>query len=88
MSALPIPSAVIVPAPVAVVVFKALHMPEHVVEAELLMDDAERELRRPCGPLSVEDLGDRETALAMYARAAKTVSSNPERMGSHLRSLS
>jgi hypothetical protein len=78
----------IVPSPAAVGAFKALHMPEHVVEAELLMDDAARELLKPCSPLSVEDLGDRETALGEYARADKTVSSNPERMGSYLRSLS
>lgn len=58
------------------------------------MCDAERELSRPrqlnaSGPLlSVEDEGDRETALAMYALADKTVCSYPERMGSHLRSLS
>jgi hypothetical protein len=79
---------VIAPSPAAVGAFKALHMPERVVEAELLMDDAARELRKSCSPLSVEDMGDRETALAMYARADKTVSSNAERMGSYLRSLS
>lgn len=58
------------------------------------MCDAERELTRPrqlnaSGPLlSVEDEGDRETALALYASADKTICSYPERMGSHLRSLS
>lgn len=76
------------PSPAAVGAFKFRHMPEHVVTAELLLDDAARELARPCSPLSVEGLGDRETALAMYATADKTLSSYPERMGSHLGSLS
>ncbi|MFC5802741.1 hypothetical protein [Streptomyces formicae] len=82
------------PAPAAVSAFKMLHLPKGVAEAELLMDDAVRELRRPrqiefFGPLLCEsDENDRQTAQAMYAQADKTVSSYPERMGSHLRSLS
>lgn len=80
-----------VPAPLAVGVFVAarLQMRQPLVyEALLEMSFAERELRRTCNPLSVEDEGDRQEALAMFARADKTVSSHPERMGSHLRSLS
>ncbi|MGW5173211.1 hypothetical protein ACWERY_02435 [Streptomyces sp. NPDC004082] len=60
-----------IPVPAAVGVFKALHGPRHVVEATLRKDDAERELRRPVSPLSVEDLGDRETVLAEWHRADK-----------------
>jgi hypothetical protein len=32
-------------------------------------------------------MGDREDVIALHRRADKTISSNPERMGSHLRSL-
>lgn len=90
----PVPPIPLTPAPVAVAVFKLAHLPEAVADAEILMCDAERELHRPrrlnaFGPLlSVEDEGDRETALGMYAKADKTVSAYPARMGSHLRSLS
>lgn len=89
-----VPPIPLVPAPEAVAVFKLAHQPEVLAEAEILMCDAERELRRPRpieffgSLLCVEDEGDRETALSMYAKADKTVSSRPERIGSHLRSLS
>ncbi|MER6183107.1 hypothetical protein [Streptomyces sp. NPDC001652] len=62
-----------IPVPAAVGMFKAVHGPRHVVEATLLKDDAERELRRFRGPLSVEDQGDRETALAAWHRAEKVL---------------
>ncbi|NEA52343.1 hypothetical protein [Streptomyces sp. SID10815] len=76
------------PVPTAVRAFSERHMPTQVVAAEREMQFAARELNRPCDPLSVEDMGDREEAFAMYRRADKVVSSHPERMGSHLRSLS
>jgi hypothetical protein len=79
---------VIEPLPDRVRSFAARHMPKHVLEAECLMDIARRELRSPCDPLSVEDMGDREDVLAMHHAADKVISSNPERMGSYLRSLS
>lgn len=67
-------SQIRVPVPAAVGVFKAVHGLQHVVEATLLKDDAERELRRFRGPLlSVEDQGDRETALAEWHRADKVL---------------
>lgn len=62
-----------IPVPAAVGVFKAVHGPAHVVEATLLKDDAERELRRFRGPLSVEDEGDRQTVLAEWHRADKVL---------------
>jgi len=89
-----LPPLVINPTPLAVDRLKAETMPKAVIEAEILMRDATRELRRPRtvnasgALLGVEDEGDRETALAMYATADKVVSSHAERMGSHLRSLS
>ena len=60
-----------IPVPAAVGMFKAAHGPQHVVEATLRKDDAERHLARPVSPLSVEDLGDRETVLAEWSRADK-----------------
>ncbi|MFC5204564.1 hypothetical protein [Streptomyces kaempferi] len=68
-----------IPVPTAVGMFKALHSPQHVVEATLLKDDAERHLGRPVSPLSVEDLGDRETVLAEWHRADKTLAATPLR---------
>ncbi|WP_369274457.1 hypothetical protein AB5J55_35060 [Streptomyces sp. R11] len=63
-----------IPVPAAVGVFNAMHGAQHVVEATLLKDDAERELRRFRGPLlSVEDQGDRETVLADWHRADKVL---------------
>lgn len=82
------PPLVIEPLPARVRSFAARHMPKHVLTAECQMDVARRELRRPCDPLSVEDMGDREDVIAMHHAADKVVSSNPERMGSYLRSLS
>lgn len=63
-----------IPVPPAVGMFKAMYGPQHITEATLLLDDAERELRRFRGPLlSVEDQGDRETALAAWHRADKVL---------------
>ncbi|WP_406418303.1 hypothetical protein [Streptomyces sp. NBC_01614] len=68
-----------IPVPAAVGIFKAVYGPQHVVEATLLKDDAERELRRFRGPLSVEDQGDRETALDDWHRADKVLAASPLR---------
>ena len=68
-----------IPAPAAVGIFQAMHGPQHITEATLLKDDAERELRRFRGPLSVEDQGDRETALADWHRADKVLAASPLR---------
>ena len=68
-----------IPVPAAVGMFKAVYGPQHVTEATLLKDDAERELRRFRGPLSVEDQGDRETALADWHRADKVLAASPLR---------
>ena len=81
------PPHVYEPLPDGVRSFAERHMPAHVVTAEQELQFAARELDRPCNPLSVEDIGDREDVIAMHRRADKTISSNPERMGSHLRSL-
>lgn len=66
-------SAPRIPVPAAVGIFKALHSATRVVEATLRKDDAERVLRRPVSPLCVEDLGDRETVLAEWHAADKTL---------------
>lgn len=69
-----------IPVPAAVGMFKAVHGPQHITEATLAKDDAERELRRFLGPLlSVEDQGDRETALAAWHRADKVLAASPLR---------
>lgn len=81
------PPHVYEPLPSQVRDFMDRNMPEHVVEAERQMEFAARELRRPVDVLSVEDMGDREDVLAMHRSADKVISSSPERMGSHLRSL-
>jgi hypothetical protein len=81
------PPHVYEPLPERVRAFTESNMPPQVREAEQEMQFAARELRRPVDPLSVEDMGDREDVTAMHRRADKTISSNPERMGSHLRSL-
>ncbi|MFE2832262.1 hypothetical protein ACFXI6_14610 [Streptomyces mirabilis] len=60
-----------IPAPLAVGRFAAALTPKHVMDAVRLIDDAERHLARPVSPLSVEDLGDRETVLAEWSRADK-----------------
>lgn len=63
-----------IPAPLAVGRFASAYTPKHVMDAVKLIDDAERELRRFRGPLlSVEDQGDRETALAAWHRADKVL---------------
>jgi hypothetical protein len=81
------PPHVYEPLPERVRDFMVRNMPAHVRQAERELQCARRELHRPCDPLSVEDMGDREDVIAMHRRADKTISSNPERMGSHLRSL-
>ncbi|MEU0818862.1 hypothetical protein [Streptomyces mirabilis] len=62
-----------IPAPLAVGRLAAALTPKHVMDAVRLIDDAERHLYRPCSPLSVEDLGDRETVLAEWSRADKVL---------------
>jgi len=66
-------TALRIPTPDAVRYFAAQHLPAAVVEANALSLDAERVLRRPISPLSVEDLGDRETVLAEWHRADKVL---------------
>jgi hypothetical protein len=82
------PPHVYEPLPTRVRDFAERHMPAHVRWAEQELQLADRELRRPVNPLSVEDIGDREDVIATRRAADKVISSNPERMGSHLRSLS
>ncbi|WP_199546659.1 hypothetical protein [Streptomyces sp. N35] len=74
--------------PDAVAMFRAQHLPTGVYEAVVQMADVERGHKRLRPLASVEDQGDREELLALYAAADKTVSSHAERVGSHLRSLS
>jgi len=81
------PPQVYEPVPSQVRDFAERNMAPVVREAEQAMQFASRELGRPVDPRSVEDIGDREDVLAMYRAADKTISSHPERMGSHLRSL-
>lgn len=73
------PSPVPVPIPEAVGVFKARLAPQSLLEASWLADDAEREIGRlrPLG--SDEDRQDFETALAMFAKADKVLSTYPSR---------
>ncbi|MEU4154732.1 hypothetical protein [Streptomyces antimycoticus] len=82
-----LPPQVYEPVPSRVRALAERNMPADVRQAEQEMQFAARELHRPCNPLSVEDIGDREDVIAMHRRADKTISSHPERMGSHLRSL-
>lgn len=72
-------TALRIPTPDAVRYFAAQHLPAAVVEANALSLDAERVLRRPMSPLSVEDLGDRETVLAEWHRADKRLGCLPLR---------
>lgn len=67
------------PAPMAVGLFKAALLPPRVMDAlQQRIHDAKRELRRFRGPLlSVEDQGDRETALGLLATADKILCSVP-----------
>lgn len=81
------PPHVYEPLPTRVRDFMERNMPAHVRQAEQELQFAARELDRPCNPLSVEDMGDREDVIPMHRRADKVISSNPERMGSYLRSL-
>ncbi|SDL29104.1 hypothetical protein [Streptomyces indicus] len=73
--------------PDAVAMFRAQHLPTGVYDAVVQMADVERGYKRLRPLASVEDQGDREELLAVYAAADKTVSSHAERIGSHLRSL-
>jgi hypothetical protein len=43
------------------------------MDAVRTLDTAELHLARTCSPLSVEDLGDRETVLAEWHRADKVL---------------
>lgn len=68
------------PIPLAVTMFQASHLPERVMTAVTLMNDAERELLRFRGPLlDIEDRADREHALSLFAQADKVVSTYPIR---------
>lgn len=82
------PPHVYEPLPSQVRYFSERNMPAHVRQAEQELQLADRELHRPVNLLSVEDMGDREDVITMRRRADKVISSNPERMGSYLRSLS
>lgn len=68
------------PIPVAVTMFQASHLPERVMTAVTLMNDAERELGRLRPLPSVEDWQDREQALSLFAQADKVVSTYPIRL--------
>lgn len=68
-----------IPAPLAVGRFAAARTPESVLNAVRTLDTAELDLGRPISPLSVEDLGDRETVLAEWHRADKTLAATPLR---------
>ncbi|GGM05830.1 hypothetical protein GCM10010099_22490 [Streptomyces cinereus] len=63
-----------IPTPDAVRYFQAGLLPASVREAATAADRAELELGRPISPLSVEDLGDRETVLAKWHQADKVLS--------------
>ena len=67
------------PVPLAVTTLQAAHLPERVMTAVTLMNDAERELGRLRPLSSVEDWQDREHALALFAQADKVVSTYPVR---------
>ncbi|WP_318201110.1 hypothetical protein [Streptomyces sp. SCL15-4] len=62
-----------IPTPDAVRLFSARQLPAHVREAAANADRAELYLGCPVNPLSVEDWGDRETVLAQWHRADKTL---------------
>ncbi|MPY47065.1 hypothetical protein [Streptomyces acidicola] len=62
-----------IPTPDAVRYFSSRQLPRAVREAASAADRAELELGRPVSPLSVEDLGDRETVLAHWHRADKVL---------------
>ncbi len=68
-----------IPTPDAVRYFTAQYLPAAVIEANAQSLDAERILKRPMSPLSVEDWGDRETALAEWHRADKQLGRLPLR---------
>jgi hypothetical protein len=62
-----------IPTPDGVRYFQARQLPAPVRKAAAAADRAELELGRPVSPLSVEDLGDRETVLAEWHRADKVL---------------
>lgn len=68
-----------IPTPEAVRYFYARLLPAHVREAAANADRAELYLGCPVSPLSVEDWGDRETVLAQWHRADKTLAATPLR---------
>jgi hypothetical protein len=68
-----------IPTPEAVSYFAARLLPDHVREAAATADRAELYLGCPVSPLSMEDLGDRETVLAQWHRADKTLAAAPLR---------
>lgn len=68
-----------IPTPDAVRYFSARLLPAPVREAAANADRAELYLGCPVSPLSVEDLGDRETVLAQWHRADKTLAATPLR---------
>jgi len=63
-----------IPTPDAVRRFSADQLPAHIREAASNADRAELYLGCPVSPLSVEDWGDRETILAEWHKADKTLS--------------
>ncbi|MEV0556321.1 hypothetical protein AB0I27_23065 [Streptomyces sp. NPDC050597] len=63
-----------IPAPDAVRRFSATQTSQPVRDAARQADMAELHLARTCSPLSVEDVGDRETLLAEWHRADKVLS--------------
>lgn len=82
-SSSPIP---LVPIPPAVGRFKSRLASHRLLTATLLLDDAEREIRRFRGPLlGVEDFADRESALAKFAEADKVLATYPTRVGGESR---
>ncbi len=76
-----VPSVSSVPIPPAVGLLKQRLASPRLIAAMLLLDDAERELRRFRGPvLDVEDHADRETALSRFAEADKVLATYPVRL--------
>lgn len=63
-----------IPTPTAVRRFSARLLPAPIRDAAASADRAEMELARPVSPLSAEDVGDRESALAEWHRADKALS--------------
>lgn len=68
-----------IPTPDAVLYFSFRLQPAEVRKAAQNADRAELYLGCPVSPLSVEDWGDRETVLAQWHRADKTLAATPLR---------